>query len=127
MPDEGDSIFGLGLVALEADRLDEAERRFRRAIEVQAPDPRRRKEVAKAHARLGDVYLRRDELEAARAELDTAVRLWPQHYTAFFKLSRVLTRLGEQAAAEEAYRLYRHYQAQAEPPRGVPESPGGPS
>jgi Tfp pilus assembly protein PilF len=123
MPDEGDSHFGVGLIDLDEDRLDDAERRFRHAIELQADNAARRKDVSKAHARLGDVYLRRGDLAAARAELETATRLWPQHYTAFYKLSRVLNRLGEPEAAAEAYRQYEYWERRAGQRRGVPESP----
>ncbi len=126
MPDEGDSIFAIGLIDLDEDRLDDAETRFRRAIELQASNPRRVKDVAKAHARLADVHIRRDELGAARSELQVATEMWPQHYTAFYKLSRVLNRLGDTEAAAEAFRQYRYWEAQAETPRGVPERPDGP-
>jgi Tfp pilus assembly protein PilF len=123
MPTEGDSHFGLGLIDLDEDRLDDAEAQFRRAIELQQDNPRRRKDVSKAHARLADVYMRRDDLAAARTELETATRLWPHHYTAFYKLSRVLNRLGEAEAAEEAYRQYEYWERQAGERRGVPEPP----
>ena len=122
MPNEGDSHFGLGLIDLDEDRLDAAEQRFRRAIELQADDPRDRRDVSKAHARLADVYIRRDEVEAARAELEIATELWPQHYTAFYKLSRVLNRLGETEAAQQAFRQYQYWESRAEQRRGVPET-----
>jgi tetratricopeptide (TPR) repeat protein len=119
MPDEGDSHFGLGLIELDEDRLDVAEQRFHRAIELQAGDPRG---LSKAHARLADVHIRRDDIEAARAELEIATGLWPQHYTAFYKLSRVLNRLGETEAAQRAFRQYQYWERQAEQRRGVPET-----
>ncbi|MHC5005846.1 MAG: tetratricopeptide repeat protein [Planctomycetota bacterium] len=122
MPNEGDSHFGLGLIDLDEDRLDAAELRFHRAIELQAGDPRGRKDVSKAHARLADVHIRRDEIEAARAELEIATELWPQHYTAFYKLSRVLNRLGETEAAQQAFRQYQYWERRAEQRRGVPET-----
>ena len=121
LPAEGDSHFALGLIALDDDRLDDARQRFRRAIELQQDNPRRARDVSKAHARLADVHIRHDELEAARDELRSATALWPQHYTAFYKLSRVLNRLGDNEAADEAFRLYRKWEARAEKPRGVPE------
>ena len=121
LPAEGDSHFALGLIALDEDRLDDARQRFRRAIELQQDNPRRVRDVSKAHARLADVHIRRGELEVARDELEIATSLWPQHYTAFYKLSRVLNRLGDNEAADEAFRLYRKWEARAEKPRGVPE------
>ncbi len=121
MPGEGDSHFGLGLIAVDDDRLDDARRRFLKAIELQEGNPKRQRDVSKAHARLADVHIRRGESQQARAELQRATELWPQHYAAFYKLSRVLNRLGESESADEALRLYRVWQARAEPPRGVPD------
>jgi Tfp pilus assembly protein PilF len=77
--------------------------------------------VSKAHARLADVYIRRDDLAAARVELEAATSLWPQHYAAFYKLSRVLNRLGESEAAQRAFRQYEHWERLVEERRGVPE------
>ncbi len=121
LPGEGDSHFAIGLIDLDEDRLDEAERRFRDAIRLQAEIPARRKDVSKAHARLADIHVRRGELEAARTDLVTATTLWPEHYTAFYKLFRVHTRLGAPEAAREALEQYRIYEKIAEERRGVPE------
>ncbi len=120
-PTEGDSHFALGLIDLDGDRLDAAERRFRDAIRLQSGNPRRRADVAKAHARLGDVYVRRNDLELAKAELIEATRLYRDHYTAHFKLYRVLTRLGETAAADAALRDYRAIKQRVRPDHGFPE------
>jgi tetratricopeptide (TPR) repeat protein len=123
VPGEADSHFGLGLIDLDEDRLDEARLRFREAIELLADDPRRRQDLSKARARLADVHIRLNELEAARAELELATDLWPQHYAAFYKLSRVLARLGEAERAEEAFRHYKEWQERMRVRRGVPEPP----
>ena len=120
VPSEGDSQFALGLLAMEVDGLDEAERRFNRAIELQADNPRRRPDVAKAHARLGDLYIRREQLELAKEHLLDATNLWPQHYAAYYKLHLVLTRLDEPEAAQRAFQQYRLWQEQAEQRRGLP-------
>ncbi len=119
-PTEGDSHFALGLLAMDADQLDEAERRFRKAIELQADNPRRRRDVAKAHARLGDLYIRRERLELAKGHLLDATNLWPEHYAAYYKLHLVLNRLGEPEAAEKAFQQYRLWQQRAEQRRGLP-------
>ncbi len=121
VPGEGDSHFALGLIAFNDDRLDDAQRRFARAIDLQRNKPGRRGDVAKAHARLADVHIRRDELEQAKTQLLLATSLWPQHYAAFYKLSRVLNRLGEPEAADEALREFRVREQQAARRRGVPE------
>lgn len=123
LPDEGDSHFAIGLIDLDEDRLDEARARFLHAIELQADDPGRRKDVAKAHARLADIHIRRNELVEAKARLQRATELWPEHYTAFYKLHRVLTRLGETEAAQEALRLYEEYEKRVTERRGIPGSP----
>ncbi len=121
VPDEGDSHFALGLIDLDADRLDDAQRRFGEAIELQAANPRRVRDVAKAHARLADVYVRRDRLEEAKSHLLTATGMYPDHYSAYFKLYRVLTRLGETEAAERALADYRISKARVRPEPGHPE------
>ena len=100
--------------------LDEAERRFRQAIDLQSDNPSRQKDVAKAHARLGDLYIRREQLAQAKTHLQTATNLWPKHYAAYYKLHLVLNRLGEPEAAEEAFQQYRLWQQRAEQRRGLP-------
>ena len=102
-PDEGDTHFALGLIDLEEDRLDEAEVHFQRAITLQADRPGRRREVAKCHARLGGIHLRRGDLDRARAALERATDLHEQHYEAFYMLSLVLRRLDEDEAAVLAH------------------------
>ncbi len=119
-PTEGDSQFALGLLAMEDDQLDEAEQRFHKAIELQADNPRRRPDVAKAHARLGDLYIRRGQLEAAKEHLLNATNLWPEHYAAYYKLHLILNRLDQPEAAENAYEQYRIWQQRAEQRRGLP-------
>ncbi len=115
-PDEPDTVFGLGLIALDQGDLDEAQRRFERAIELQEDDAAHARDLAKAHARLGDVLIERGELERARVELQRAVELFPDHYEAYYKLSRVLFRLGEPELAEAA--LERAPSRQAARPSG---------
>lgn len=99
-PNEGDSHFGLGIIALESGQLDTAQQHLERAIELQTSAPARRRELAKAYARLGDVHLARGHIDDARAAYHTAVIRWPDHYEAWAKLARVLDRLdrGEEAA-----------------------------
>ena len=99
-PEEGDSHFGLGVVAIELGNLQDAEPHFDRAIDLQKDIPSRRRELAKAYARLGDVHLGLDRIDAARVSYHTAVIRWPDHHEAWAKLARVLDRLdrGEEAA-----------------------------
>ena len=106
-PDLGDAHFVLGLIAMEEHDLAAAEARFRRAIELQADDPARVKELSKAHARLGDLMAEQGRLVEARAELERSVSLFPDHYEAYFILYRVLVRLDDAPAAEQAMEAYR--------------------
>jgi tetratricopeptide (TPR) repeat protein len=106
-PGYDDSQFALGLIAFDRDELDEAERRFRRALELlqrasgdaAAGTARER---AKCLARLGDVALRRGDLESAERDARAAVELWPDHHEAWAKLARVLDRQGKAAEASAA-------------------------
>jgi len=103
--DEADSLFGLGVIALEDDRVDEAETLLLRSID--AVDPRSRtaeRDAAKAHVRLGDVHLRRDEFGAAETQLRRGVTLYPDHYEGWAKLARLLNRLDRPDEAAEAQR-----------------------
>lgn len=102
VPAEADTIFGLGVVSIEEDRIDDAERLFRRAIELQKNDPRLARDTAKARVRLADIHVRRDLFDEAAAELEAALALWPDHYEAWLKLARVYARLGRDADAETA-------------------------
>ena len=101
-PGEGDTQFGLGIIALDQGDLELAGTYLERAIELQSSLEGRKREVAKAHARLGDVQLGMDRLDDARESYHTAVKRWPDHYEAWSKLARVLDRVGEPEMAERA-------------------------
>lgn len=122
--DEPDSIFALGVIALEEDRIDEAERRFRRVIDLQKNDPRLRRDLGKAHARLGDVLLRREQLAEAEEQFRLAVTAWPNHYEAWAKLARTLDRQGKELEADRA-RAEEHA-AMVRSGRSRPVVPGDP-
>ena len=99
-PNEGDSHFAIGLLAMEEWRLDEAERHFLKAIELQATESNRTKGVSKAKARLSEVVEHRDgDIDQATLLLRESVELHPDHYEAWYRLSRLLTQQGH---AEEA-------------------------
>jgi tetratricopeptide (TPR) repeat protein len=107
-PEDAEAVFGLGLVALEQDRADDAERSILRAIALvepqggAAPSPAASEDLARYYARLGDVHLRRGELAKARADLERSVELWPAHFEPWHKLAGVLRRLGDTAGADRA-------------------------
>lgn len=112
-PDSPHTHFALGLVAYDDDRLEEARSRFVRAIELCGANPGLRQRRASAHARLADIDIRTGRLEAARRQLKLAIRLNPALYGAYFKLSRVLTSLGEHEAARRAYERFLHVRESA--------------
>lgn len=127
-PDYADAHFAIGLIAYEEDDLDEAVKRFNRTIAsaVAAKDARTE---GKARARLGDVYIRRNELVKARDELLKAVELRPDAYEAYFKLSRVFERLGDRAKAtwarEKHKSIYEKLYPTAPPMGGPATRPAG--
>ena len=106
-PEYDDTQFALGLIAFDQDEVDEAERRFRRALELLQraggdAGATTARERAKCLARLGDVALRRGDLESAERDARAAVVLWPDHHEAWAKLARVLDRQGKAAEAATA-------------------------
>ena len=104
-PDYHDAIFALGLIDFDADDIPSARARFEKVIAL-AIEQSSSKTEAKARARLADVLIRLNELEPARKELDKSIELNPDNYEAFYKLSRVLERLGDHEAAEKARRQH---------------------
>ncbi len=77
--------------------------------------------AGRAHARLGDLFLRLDDLPAARLELELALELIPDEQDALFTLSRVLQRLGDDEGAAEARRRFEELKAASGP--GASRSP----
>ena len=106
VPEEGDSAFALGLIALDADDRPEAERWLAEAIRRQEGEPALAREVAKAHARLGDLRWREERLDEAVKHWRTCVALWPDHHEAWSKLARAYARLGRDADAAMASRQW---------------------
>ena len=106
VPDEPDSTFGLGLVALDEDRLDDAEKLLQASLArfraLGAAGKPRGADEAKALTRLGDVALRRDDPAAAKRFLEEAVAASPVQHETWSKMARVCDRLGEHAAADAA-------------------------
>ncbi|MBX3394479.1 MAG: tetratricopeptide repeat protein [Phycisphaerae bacterium] len=124
-PQYADAHFAIGLIEYDDDNLDEAMRRFNRTIEIakMSKDPRTE---GKARARSADVHIRRNELTQARDELESAVRLRPDAYEAYHKLSRVYERLGNRSKAEQARRMHDEIRERmhptSQPMGGAPET-----
>ncbi len=119
-PDYPDAIFALGLIDFDDDDIDSARRRFQKAIEL-ARQRQDKPTEAKARARLADVLIRTGKLRPARDELVRSIELNPDNYETYFKLSRVLQRLGDTEGAEEARRAHHSARQRARP--SAPPSP----
>jgi tetratricopeptide (TPR) repeat protein len=86
-PDVASTVYNLGLVYLNAQRLDDAIQTFRRSITI---DP----QLAEAWADLGVAYFAKSELEKSAQYLKIALEKDPSHIRARRNLSIVLTKLG---------------------------------
>lgn len=102
VPDYDDSHFGLGVIAFDEDRLDDARASFERALAILDSHRGPARERAKNLARLGDVALRQERLADAESAYRRALELWPDHYEAWAKLARVLDRLDRPQEAQQA-------------------------
>jgi Tfp pilus assembly protein PilF len=123
---EPDSNFALGLIALDESKLDEAESRFVKSIDLfnkemeqalklanERPphviEELKRKSaagLAKSHARLSEVFEQRNDFEKAKSHLITAVTHNPDAYEALYRLYRLHVRLGEEEAAQRVHEQY---------------------
>lgn len=113
-PLEPKAVYGLGLIELEHTRLEPAATEFRRALELfeilKKENPpmyrARASERAQCYARLADVHFARDEYEAARENLLQATTIAPDNISAFYALSLVHRRIGDDASADRALARY---------------------
>ncbi len=121
-PNEHDSHFALGLIALDADELEDAERLLLRAISLQTQagidDDAA---LSRAHTRLGEVYEKQDRLDDARRELELGAKLYPDHYETLYKLYRVLVKLGETDQAQRVHEQYIATRERIRPGTSFPE------
>lgn len=101
-PNFDDTHYGLGVIALDEDRIDDAEQSFDTALRLQQAQDGDKRSVGKTLARLGDVALRRGRDEEALRRYEKAVELWPDHYEAWARLVRLYYRADRIADAERA-------------------------
>ena len=102
VPNEPDSTFGLGLVALGEDRLDDADRYLAKALEGFSKPRDSAVDRARVLTRMADVALRRDDPAAAEALLRRAIEASPVQHETWSKLARVCDRLGKVQEADAA-------------------------
>ncbi|MFT7667473.1 MAG: Tfp pilus assembly protein PilF [Planctomycetota bacterium] len=104
----------LGMIDLEETHVEQAVEQFNHALLLYENSGKKgpavyeaqRAELAAVHARLGDVFFARSDYEAARDELLKSTQIWPRNISAFFTLSLVYRRLGEDVLASEAAEYY---------------------
>lgn len=103
VPKEPDSIFGLGLVAIGEDRLDDADTLLAQSLEGFCAQPKPdRVGQARALTRLSDVAMRRGDVAKAESLLERAVEASAIQHETWSKLARVRDRLGKSEAADAA-------------------------
>ncbi|MBL8859036.1 MAG: tetratricopeptide repeat protein [Planctomycetes bacterium] len=112
-PDDPSTAFGQGLVEFEADRIDAAEVHLQRAIDLstaqraKVADPRAiDADLGRYKARLGDVYMRRDDVARAKELFASATSLRSESPEVWSKLAVACERLGDKAGAEKAWRKF---------------------
>ncbi|MEY3027154.1 MAG: Tetratricopeptide repeat [Planctomycetota bacterium] len=101
-PDEPDSLFGLALVAMGEDRLDDADEAFAKALAGFTREPAKPIDQARVLTRMADLALRRDRVEEAEVLLARAVKASPVLHETWSKVARVKDRLGKTAEADAA-------------------------
>lgn len=105
-------LLEMGFLAGRQSREDEAERYFRKAVDA-------RPEWAKPHFYLGKSLAARDDLTAARAELEAAAQLEPDQSQHQYQLAQLYRRMGETAQSEK--RMSRYRELASSQKKGVPE------
>ena len=98
-PEEPDSVFALGLLAMERGELQKAEALFLTVIKL---SPKNKIIRAKATARLADVMVERDEWQHAIDGYKEALQRNPDLYEAWYRYGTALKRVGKMDEAELA-------------------------
>ena len=117
--DEGDSHFGLGVVAIEQGDLAGARAALDRALvifegRVAEGDLVAARDLAKTHARLADVDLAEDRDGDARAHVEAALGIDPSPAALWFKLYQLAEAAGDQDTARLAFAQYEARKGQAQ-------------
>jgi len=102
-PDEGDSLFALGLLSTEEGDDARAQQFFQQAIDASDTTVRVQ---SKAKARLADLYVELDNWDDAILLYEESLRQDPDLYEAWYRLSRVLFRIGQEEKSQEAFKQY---------------------
>lgn len=103
VPTADDSWFGLGAVAIEENRLSDAESALQRALDLAGDGLPGRPMRAKALVRLGDVALLRDRFADAVDLYEDALSLRPDQHEVWSKLARAYERVDRPNDAAAAH------------------------
>ncbi len=115
-PEEGDTVFALGVIDLDLGEPERAAERFEEAIGLHRAALAQGKQhlvpdLAKSWARLGDARSAVGDLPGARTALERCVQLYPPFHVAWFRLGSVLRELGEEQAAQAAFAEHERWSA----------------
>ena len=102
-PREGDSLFGLGLLAMEEGELGEATTFFQQSIDAQEDRPDGR---AKSMVRLADIHVQQGNRIEAIPLYKEALKLNADLYEAWYHLSTTLNREGKQEGSTSALDMF---------------------
>lgn len=122
VPTAADSYYGLGVIAIDEDRISDAQSALDRSLELLPQGPRSAGDRSKALARLGDIAVRREDLPLALDLFTQAASLHPDHYEVWGKLARVLDSMGKPAEAHAAREQHDAAMQRTgkSPPEGMP-------
>ena len=111
-PDEGDSLFGLGLLAMEDGAFEEAASLFEQSIGVQQDRPTGQ---AKSKARLADIRVQQGDRLSAIQLYKEALQLDPDLYEAWYHLATTQKRSGNKDEFQVALDMFEETRSRIHP------------
>lgn len=111
-PDEGDSLFGLGLLSMEDGDFEEASILFQQSIDVQQDRPTGQ---AKSIARLADIRVQEGDRLTAIQLYREALKLDPDLYEAWYHLATTQKRVGNNEESNVALGMFEETRARVRP------------
>ena len=119
-PNEGDSLFGLGLLAMEDGAFEDASSLFEQSIDVQQDRP---KGQAKSKARLADIRVQQGDRLGAIQLYKEALDLDPDLYEAWYHLATTHKREGNNEASGAALAMFDESRNRVRPDLGITRFP----
>ena len=120
-----DASFLSGLIHFDADRLDEAEADFRRAIELSqaSGDSEEMRDMTRAWVRHADVLTRLGREPEALVSINRALELDPDLMESWFRKYTILNRIGDETEAAAARARWQELRDQNLPARTTGDLP----